>query len=421
MLKKLCKVNFTLSIVLICISNVFGIANENYGKITGEINLSLKEEKISAKLKYDYVAVNEPETEIKFYFDGSFNFSKVKCRNCQSFKFDREAKPLPTLTIILKETLPKDGRLSIEIDYDGSLKDMFNKEHSFLELGLDWFWYPVHRNIGQVNFLYRLNVKTDVPDYQLVSNGNTTRKGKGWLIESKVPDYDINIVLSNDLLFKNYNQNGYDLQVVAKNLPEATSTILLNNIKDTLDFFNATFGTGSPQREVTAVIRPFQGTDGQGGYFRKGYFILPKIENAEDFFFPVAHELAHSWWIGANQQNAWLNESFAEYSAMLATRKLKGMTDFNKILEKKKKLNVNLPPIYNFDRTKNRQQTPMVLYVKGTLKLHELENDLGEEKFMGFLKKILSEKVVETDKLVELLAKFSSSEVADRFLARLKA
>lgn len=421
MLNKFCKLKFVLFVAcVLCVSNAFGIDDKNFGKITGEVSLFLKQEKIAAKLKYDYVAVGEPEAEIKFYLNETFNVSEVKCRICRSFKFDREAKPLATLTIVLGKTLQRGERVLLNIEYDGSLKEMWRKEFNFLELGLDWFWFPVHRDIGQFDFLYRLTVKTDVPDFQIAGNGRISKKGKNWLVESKAADSDIDLVLSDKLDFRRFELNGYNLQVVSKNLAAEVPAVLLENIRETLDFFNSTFGANNRQREVTAVIRPFPETGGYGGYFRKGYFILPKIENAQSFFFPVAHELAHYWWLNAPQQHAWLNESFAEYSAMLALRRLKGAAEFDKMLAEKKKLNVNLPPVYGFDRTQNRPQTPRVLYVKGALKLNDLENDLGAEKFIAFLQKTADAKVDDTDELIELLAQFASREVADRFLNRLK-
>ncbi|HUF04945.1 MAG TPA: hypothetical protein VMM38_12315 [Aridibacter sp.] len=415
--QKIYKVSFAVIAVLaVFVLNHYA----NTGKITGEINLNLQEEKIFARLKYDYVATGEPESHVKFYLNESFNVKLVECARCRSFKFDRESERLPVLIIPLAEPLQKGERLMIEIEYDGSLAEMYHREFRFLELGLDWFWYPVHRQIGQFDFRYQLTVKTDMPEFQMAGNGRVVKQGKNWIIDSKVPDYDIDLVLSDRLLFKRYAQDGYDLEVVSKNLPEEVATELLENIRGTLSFYNSTFGKLSPQREVTAVIRPFPETSGQGGYFRKGYFILPKVERAEQFFFPIAHELAHYWWIGADQQNAWLNESFAEFSAMLAVRKLKGADAFNEILEKKKKLNENLPPVYGFDRSKNRQQSPLVLYVKGALKLYELEEDLSKERFLEFLRKLSEADVKDTDSLIELLAEFSSHEVADRFLARLK-
>jgi hypothetical protein len=421
MMKKCCRVKVVLLIIsLFLAADAFGFAEKKVGKITGDVDFNLKQQKIAAKLKFDYVAAGEPESEIKLYLNEKFNVRRVECKNCRAFNFDAAAKPLATLTIALTKTLQSGERLSLHIEYDGDFSEMFHKEHDFLELGLDWFWYPVHRNIGQFDFLYRLNIKSDAPDFQLAGNGRTARKGGDWLVESRVADNDIALVLGKNLNFRRYAQDGYDLQVVSKNVSDETGKILLANIRETLDFYNAAFGAGDRQRAVTAVIRPFPEIAGQGGYFRKGYFILPKIDDAAALFFPVAHELAHYWWLNADQQNAWLNESFAEYSAMLAVRKIKGAAAFEEILAKKQKNSANLPPVYGFDRTQNRRQTPLVLYVKGALKLYDLEKDLGEERFLAFLRKVAEAKIGETDKLVDALAQFSTPELADKFLANLK-
>lgn len=126
------------------------------------------------------------------------------------------------------------------------------------------------------------------------------------------------------------------------------------------------------------------------------------------------------WWLKAGQQHAWLNETFAEYSAMLFLRKERGVEAFLKLLEDKRKNSLNLPPVYGFDRTKNRQATPGVFYRKGVVKLSELEKELGEQKFMEFLRQVAKAKVSETDTLIEILAQVSSREVANRFLQNLK-
>jgi hypothetical protein len=390
------------------------------GRISGEVTINLQQELLAAKIKYDYVATTESEPVVKFYLEENFNVRKVKCDGCQSFNVDRQTKPAPTLLINLKKPLLKGERQTISIEYDGSLKEIYKKDLEFLELGLDNFWFPIHPGFSQFNFTYSLKIKTDAPDFGLVSNGRTTRKGRDWLIESKVADYDIDLVFAKNLKFNTYQQDGYNIQVVSKNLPEQTSAALLTNIREILEFYNASFNSGKPQRDVTAVLRPFPENAGQGGYFRKGYFILPKYDDPQIYFFPVAHELAHYWFIEAGREHAWLNESFAEYSAMIALRRKRGIEAFNTILERKTKNNVNLPAIYGFDRNKNPRQSPMVLYVKGPLKLNELEKMLGEPKFMEFLQRVVAAKVKDTDQLIEVLAQVASREVAENFLQKLK-
>ena len=87
---------------------------------------------------------------------------------------------------------------------------------------------------------------------------------------------------------------------------EASDT-LLASMKEILDFYNSTFGVSAPEPEVTGVFRPYSNIEGQGGYFRKGYFVFPQTENVQDLVFPISHELAHYWWLKAGRQHAWLN------------------------------------------------------------------------------------------------------------------
>jgi hypothetical protein len=392
---------------------------DNIGKIDGEVAISFERERLSAKLNYDYVATEENETVIKFYLNEAFEVRKVRCRLCQSFNFDRKAEPRPSLVIHLKEPLSKGKSLEISIEYDGSLKGIYKRDYKFLELGLDNFWYPAHKNTSEYIFLYRLLIKTDQPNFQFVSNGRHEKKAGGWLVRSRVPDFDIDLVLGEGLKVNTLKQGHYDLRIVSKSMPDDASAALLAGMKEILEFYNSTFGSLDQQREVTGVFRPF--LEPQFGYFRKGYFVLPQTANVRDLLFPISHELSHYWWLKAGQQHAWLNESFAEYSAMLFLRKQQGVDAFLKLLEDKRKNSLNFPAIYGFDRTKNRQAAAGVFYRKGVVKMSELEKELGEEKFMNFLREVAKAKVSDTDTLIETLVRISSREVADRFLLNLKS
>jgi aminopeptidase N len=189
-----------------------------------------------------------------------------------------------------------------------------------------------------------------------------------------------------------------------------------------LDFYNSTFGVENRQRAVTAVFRPGVSREGQGGYFRKGYFVLPKLKDPDAALPSIAHELAHYWFIHAGQQHAWLNESFAEYSAMMAMRRLRGPQEFERILEEKRKrvASASLPPIYQFDRTKNRRAAPAVMYVKGPLALRALEQEIGSSRFISLLRRMIHDNVIDTDQMIALVRELSSERVATDFLQLLK-
>ena len=303
-------------------------------------------------------------------------------------------------------TLPQTGT----VEYEGPI----TVRDGFVELGLDDFWYPVDPHIGETEFRYDLEVTVDPPGYQLVTNGVV----HGHHITSRVPDIDIDLVLGRDLDTFRDGQ----LALITKNVAPEVPKKLLTDMRRVLDFYNSTFGAGDPEHAVTGVFRPYPTREGQGGYFRKGYFVLPKLTDAEAALPNIAHELAHHWWIHAGQQQAWLNESFAEYSAMMAMRRLRGQAFFDRVLEEKRQrvAAAPLPPIYGFDRTKNRKITPVMLYVKGPLALNALEREIGEAKFLRLLRRTAAERVTETDRFVALVGEVASPRVAADFLQLLK-
>lgn len=303
-------------------------------------------------------------------------------------------------------TLPQAGI----VEYEGPI----TIHDDFVELGLDDFWYPVDPHVGETAFRYDLDVTVEPSGYQLVTNG----VAHGHRITSRVPDIDIDLVLGRDLdTFRDGR-----LALVTKNVPPEIPRKLLGDMRRVLDFYNSTFGAGDPERSVTGVFRPYVTRDGQGGYFRKGYFVLPKLTDADAALPNIAHELAHHWWIHAGQQQAWLNESFAEYSAMMAMRRLRGPAFFDRVLAEKRQraAAAPLPPIYGFDRTKNRKITPIMLYVKGPLALSALEREIGEAKFLRLLRRTAKERVTDTDRFVALVGEVASPRVAADFLQLLK-
>ncbi len=408
-----------LCVLLLFAVTAFSRSEATNGKITGSVDISISNKTLDAKLRYEYVAIRPEQTHLQFYLNRSFSVKNASCDICRQYVYSADGR-LPTIRLELKRPLLKNEKVVIDLEYAGDISGIYNAEHRFLELGLDWFWFPIYEEIGEFDFVYDLRIKTDVPEFDLVNNGHAKRDGRGWQIKSLVPDFDIDLVLADKLVEAVDRRSGYDIRVVSKGMPGELTSSILRDIRSVLDLYNGTFGAMDKQRKITAVFRPFPEVQGQGGYFRKGYFILPKPDSAESIFRGVAHELAHYWWLNAGESEAWLNESFAEYSALMAIRAIKGQKEFDAEIERKRRQNVDLPPVYGFDRTKDPRRSMMVLYVKGALKLHELETMIGKEKFLEFLRKTAAVKVRDTDQLLRLLSSHVSPEMSERFLAKLK-
>lgn len=113
-----------------------------------------------------------------------------------------------------------------------------------------------------------------------------------------------------------------------------------------------------------------------------------------------AHEIAHQYWGHVvkmpSGEEQWLTESFAEYSAALFLKKLKGEATFNKMLRdwesRAKRASSSAPiPLANRiripgDGYQNFVERTALVYFKGAYILADLHEELGDQAFLSFLK-----------------------------------
>ncbi len=99
---------------------------------------------------------------------------------------------------------------------------------------------------------------------------------------------------------------------------------------------------------------------------------LTTAEHRADLLRYLAHEAAHFWWTlaPADTWEDWLNESFAEYSALLLIRDRFGEEEFRTRMDRKRESAEGTPPIWGFDRgdtstEEKSMQVQAVLYNAG--------------------------------------------------------
>ena len=109
-----------------------------------------------------------------------------------------------------------------------------------------------------------------------------------------------------------------------------------------------------------------------------------------------AHEIAHQWWGHAvkmpSGHEQWLTESFAEYSSALVMNKMKGRSFF-KAMQNEWKSNANMAAATSSIAMANRlagegagRARTSLVYDKGAYLLAQLHNEMGDDKFLTFLK-----------------------------------
>ncbi|MEA2329666.1 MAG: hypothetical protein QOE68_4625 [Thermoanaerobaculia bacterium] len=111
-----------------------------------------------------------------------------------------------------------------------------------------------------------------------------------------------------------------------------------------------------------------------------------------------AHEIAHQYWAYVvrmpSSEEQWLTETFAEYSAALALKKLKNEAAYNRLVSTWKgqaALGVKVAPIPYANRIAGdpmmsfRQRTAL-LYNKGPYLLYTIHKEVGDVPFLTFMK-----------------------------------
>lgn len=284
------------------------------------------------------------------------------------------------------------------------------------ELGLYTPWFPLPTPSRDGTFAVKLRLP---PGFQLVSSGKVRQEEGFSYVDQSFPASDCTLLIAPSFLRKVSRKNE---ALVAANYVdekvEATAAQYAKAGAEILDWYNDFFQKPYPAN-VNIVIAPRQ--EG-GGYARRGFIVFGSdltLEDSVRIYRYIAHEFAHLWWHGADSTTweDWLNESFAEYSALLAVRGLLGRKSYDDLLQARREKAVNLPPIMGIDR--QADECFAVLYYKGCVLLAELEQELGESKFRALLRELIRRRVRTTATFTAVLAQVWGERVARSFSEKL--
>jgi hypothetical protein len=159
--------------------------------------------------------------------------------------------------------------------------------------------------------------------------------------------------------------------------------------EQTLRLFTGILGVSSGGQTVQHVYSP---RDWGQGYARPGLIVMSegRVLRAlnEDphtsFLHGHAHEAAHFWWRFGAGQGDWINETFAEYFALLAVRSMMGEDALRKILDHERADVRGLPadaPALAVVPFRNDGPGYTIRYHKGALMLDAFRRRLGDDAF----------------------------------------
>ena len=287
------------------------------------------------------------------------------------------------------EEIPEFGTFE---DQEWALDDRINPR--MIELANYSCWYP--------QFSFGIRFETDLllslPNgWKCVCSGEKTAEWKkdGRMLSRWVSpsDTDIIIVASPHLKNKTFEGDEIKIEIYHSQMPDDFIKNEIQQIKKILNLFNDLIGqTVIPAGTVKHVFSPKRKGQGGAGIARPGMIVtsegrtLEGLKNDPDFslFHGIAHEIAHFWWNFGSGQGDWINETFAEYFALIAVQRITSWERFKFDLEKYRELVKGLPgdapPLSSVPFAEGRTNY-IVRYYKGALMLDDIRNLIGNRRF----------------------------------------
>jgi aminopeptidase N len=337
------------------------------------------------------------------------------------------------VTVALDRPLDEGQVTEIRVEYGGVLDtwpswsaNVVGKDWTELGLYLPWFPY-----FGAPYEPFTYEVDVEVPPGFVVRGTGDAEWGDGrWSLRSGEPARDIVLVAARDVHTIRVAAGGFRVRVHHADLDEQEARRLGDELLRVLETFAGWFGPPESSDFTLIESRRERG----GGYARKGLVVVGSLDDLvapeayPDLLRYLAHEVAHFWWHEAPSDTweDWLNESFAEYSALLLLGERLGEAEYRVRIEAKREAARGTPPIWGLDRsdtsTEERSRRVIgVLYSAGPVALDALAARISRETFLEWCRRMAARDVASTGPALELLEEVAGAEAASWFEGLLRA
>ncbi len=387
--------------------------------------------KVNGSIELNLSLVNDDT--LTFYLDRgmdvtSFELNGKDIAIVDTSRSDNRFMPMARKIFIDMSALSQDDKIStITFSYYGKvseLPEMYPNRigPQWTEMGLYYPWFPF--SINQLrSFTYNLAV--EAPDqYEVLGLGGLEKKNGYTEIRNNTPTSDIVVCLSKEVKVNSSEIGENKIKIFYHSFDSAMVKDIAESISMMIGQYNEWFGKKNNDISMIESRRKIG-----GGYARTGGVVLSGLDR-EKFYKDIisyekyfAHEFAHLWWYKAdvNTWEDWINESFAEYSALMIIRKKHGHEAFDNIIERKRETIEDTPPIWGSDRMgEDNEIVQKVLYNKGPIILYELEENIGYKEFVKFCSKLITNNISSTSGLLKLLETTNGKDVSESFEKMLK-
>lgn len=303
--------------------------------------------------------------------------------------FSPDATPLD---IDLGRALASGERLTLLIDYGGPISKTINNVNvispALTELASYAAWFPKEKENGA--FTYHLTVTLPADHAVAVTDGREIRTSTSGTSITHVfrrdqESFDIPLVSGPGLKLSERRVGETLARVVFRNLDETAALASLDGAIQCAQAMERQFGQPTAAGAITVVFSPRSGW----GYSRVPLIVGPEEATATQLESPsgrtakfrgLAHEAAHFWWNLARTSTSddWLNEAFAEYSALRAVEAVADADTVADLWQGQSTAANKIPPGKTVLGTlRNDPHAYATYYQKGALVLRTLEAWIG--------------------------------------------
>ncbi|GBD91662.1 hypothetical protein BMS3Abin04_02394 [bacterium BMS3Abin04] len=409
-------------------SNIPAIKINSYNIITNVTDTSMN---VNVTLSFSKLS-DKALDQIDFLFSSKANVDSVKYWFgnewiSTSYKSGRKNSIIVYLPKYICET--DNCKLMFVYSYPIELQ-----KDSVLLLDRGHRWYPLILN--QI-FKYKLTTYIQ-RGYQVLSSGNLieeiqTDKRSVFTWESKKPVFKLPLIVFNPSLYNKTQLSSQNWDLVSYSLKQDTTNIrkLLKQIDSTMNYYSKTLGSYSYKKLTLFETKEFRGINVGSGLLTIGKESLDMINKGykDLMILTVAQQ-----WFGAsvfadfNKPGFFfLVFSLPHFLRLMYVNQSEGEKAFNKSIQRDMNRYRDFAgtekdiPIINIDKP-NTKEKSIILYAKGPWILSKIQEQMGEENWITFLKDLYTSsrgKVITFKTFTNYLTKNDKTGNAAKLLLKL--
>lgn len=405
------KTNIRLALILfLCI--VPNLVAQQLERYEGTLSIDKERQLYAAVMDVYFESFSENDT-VKFTIQGGTEIKTIESKGVAvSYTITGEKEVWgsreKTILIPVKNIFQKKLHISYTNGFEEIKNPRFQYNPDWIEFNIYINWFPWNINYG----LFDYSIKIETEDTVIGANLSQDK-----LLTSPVKTFDIPFVVSDKAQSKLTDNK--KIKLYHHKVSDTIVEKVTEKSEQYFAYFAKAFGQ-SNAKELTIVMY----NSGRDLNYARPQFISldlnKRFTKTDDK--TLAHEIGHLWWNKADlfSWEDWLNEAFAEYSAILMYRLNYGQKAFDEYLGKMeaKLIELELPVLWGIDKSHPKSNT--VMTYKGAHYLCKLEDRIGKEQMISLMNTTHSKNIKSTSEFLNVLSEVQDESTANWFEKLLK-